>query len=166
MPTPTPTTSPISSPTGPLASLSTFICEDQDGVTVAEVACESVREHQAAVMREQLRLLAGRNGGRLAIGLARVTGLPASLICDLMWVRERCERLGGRLVLFGTPPNVVVQLRTLGLIARAGGPEGPALTLAPDRREAVAACRGEGGTPLTHPSTRRVLSWLRGERAA
>jgi|GEM_PF-2168132 len=166
MPTPPPMPSLISRPTEPLASLSTFICEDEEGVTVAEVACESVREHQAAVMRDQLRQLARRNGGRLAIGLARVTGLPSSLICDLMWVRERCERLGGRLVLFGTPPNVVAQLRTLGLIARASGPEGPALTLAPSRRDAIALCRGESRTPLAHPSARRMLSWLRGERAA
>jgi hypothetical protein len=157
----------IPNPPDPAATLSTFACEDHEGVTVAEVACESVREHQAALMRDQLRILAGRNGGRLAIGLGRVSEVPASFLCDLMWLRERCERLGGHMVLFGAAPAVVERLRALGLYAHPGGASGRSLTIAASRTEAVAACLGlaDAAMPIHSPS-RRVLSWLRGERAA
>lgn len=148
------------------ATLSTFICEDEDGVTVAEVACETVREHQAALMRDQLRMLAGRNGGRLVIGLTRVTGVSASFLCDLMWLRERCERLGGRLVLFGASGPVMARLESLGLCVRGSSPHRPTLDLADSRREAIGACRAESSRQLVHGSPRRVLSWLRGDRAA
>lgn len=136
------------------AAMSTFICEDDGGVTVARVACEAVREHQAAVMRDQLRSLAGRNGGRLAIGLERVTSLSAAFLCELAWAKERCARLGGRLVLFGASPRVREAIRA---VSRD-------LELAPSRAEAVSRC----ATPRRgdHNEQGSLLGWFRRTRAA
>jgi anti-anti-sigma regulatory factor len=133
------------------AAMSTFICDDDGGVTVAEVACEAVREHQAAVMGDQLRALAGRNGGRLAIGLGRVTSLSAAFFCELRRARERCERLGGRLVLYGASARVRDAIRAVGV----------ELDVAPSREEAVRRCAASArGGPVWLPA------WFRKARAA
>lgn len=137
---------------GTSAAMSTFICEDDGSVTVAEVACEAVREHQAAVMRDQLQALAGRNSGRLAIGLSRVSALSAAFFCELAWARDRCARLGGRLVLYGASPRVRDAVRALG-----GG-----LEIAASREEAVRRCAGAQG----HSEQGSILGWFRRTKAA
>lgn len=135
-------------------AMSTFICDDDAGVTVAEVACEAVREHQAAVMRDQLRALAGRNGGRLVIGLGRVSALSATFFCELAWARERCARLGGRLVVYGASVRVRDAIRALG-----GG-----LDMAASRDEAVRRCAGACADG--HSEQGSILGWFRRTKAA
>jgi anti-sigma B factor antagonist len=110
------------------------------GVALVFLGMAEVRERQADLIQDKLTTVAERSRGRVAVSLAEVTALTSAGINALVAVHNRCTGLGGRLVLFAVPEEIVRMIRVTGLDR--------ALAIAGNASEAVASCdraeRGKG----------------------
>jgi anti-anti-sigma factor len=84
-------------------------------VAVASIDLPSVRERQAAIMRERLGELLRQCRGRLAVGFVPVEDMTSACINALIEVSNDCRRSGGRLVIFGLQPPLRKVFASTGL---------------------------------------------------
>ncbi len=75
----------------------------------------SMRERQAVLVQRRLHGLSERCAGRVAIGLAAVTDMNSAFINAIIEVSQRCESMGGRLVVFGLNKQLRKLFRVTGL---------------------------------------------------
>ncbi len=110
-------------------------------VAVARIGCTSVRERQATIVRETLTELGRLNGGRLLVGFEEVGGMSAACLGDLLALKEMCEELGGRLVLFGLSENLREALKPTGFLKLLDNTrdQESAMTMLKDRKNRRAA---------------------------
>lgn len=77
----------------------------QDGsgeaVGVAFLAMPCIREHQATLLEERLRCIAGRSGGRLIVSMSEVDDITSACVNSLVTVNNHCRQLGGSMAIFG-----------------------------------------------------------------
>lgn len=129
-------------------------CTEEDGVTVASVGCQTIREWQAAMIRQRLDRVVGQSGGRVALSLAGVTGVQSGFFRDLIQLTDKCAAMGGRMVIYGLAPELDSVVRAAGFDAK--------LTVAESREEAV-----DGIAHLSSVSKRHgILGRIMGRRAA
>lgn len=100
-------------------------------VHCARVHCEQVTGGQGEAVLAHLDRLAAPSGGRMVVDFARCTSLSLDAARGLARLHDRCERLGGKLVLCALPADAREIFRTLGIDRR--------LHTARDRREAAKA---------------------------
>jgi anti-anti-sigma factor len=85
------------------------------GIGIVRVGMPSVRERQAAVLRERLLLFAEDFDGSLAVSLSEVTVLTSAGINALVEGATACDFYGGRMVLFALKPGLRRVFKTTGL---------------------------------------------------
>lgn len=73
----------------------------RSGVTFLVVQSNTVREHLASLVDQQLKGIEERTGGRVALCLTEVDDMNSSFINVLIESDRRCRERGGRLVIFG-----------------------------------------------------------------
>lgn len=129
-------------------------CSQEDGVTVASIGCQTIREWQAAMIRQRLEAAMDAGKGKVALCLAGVTGVSSAFIRDLIRLTDRGTAMGGRLALFGLSPELDSLLHVAGFDAR--------LTIADSRDEAIGVITGESAV-LRRP---RFFERLMGRKAA
>ncbi len=83
----------------PLPSWIDVQCRETYALAICR--CEHVREHQAAVLGQQLRALVDRVDGRLAICLRGVESCSMMLLTVLSEVAQACTASNGQLVILG-----------------------------------------------------------------
>ncbi|MBX3358539.1 MAG: STAS domain-containing protein [Phycisphaeraceae bacterium] len=105
--------------------------EEDQGVMVASIGCQTVREWQAAMIRGRLEQVAGACAGRVALSLAGVTGVGSAFVRDLIRLTDHCSTLGGRLVLYSLSSEVQALFKTAGFDQK--------LHMAQTREEAISA---------------------------
>ncbi|MEX2218087.1 MAG: STAS domain-containing protein [Phycisphaerales bacterium] len=79
------------------------------------ITCPSIHEHQAAMIRARLLVLAERTHGRIAVSLENVIDMTSSGINAMVAVNARCRELGGGLALFGLSRDIRRMLRVTRL---------------------------------------------------
>lgn len=85
---------------------------------VVSLCCTKIDEGQALGLRTYLLGLAHNCGGRLALELAGVRGFTCAWINVLIELSERCDAVGGKLVLFGLRREHMAMLAKTGLARR------------------------------------------------
>jgi anti-anti-sigma factor len=85
---------------------------------VVSLCCSKIDEGQAQSLRTYLLGLAHNCGGRLAVELAGVRGFTCAWINVLLELSDRCEAVGGKLVLFGLRKEHRALLGKTGLAKR------------------------------------------------
>lgn len=134
---------------------SLLCCQVEDGVMVASIGCQSVREWQGTMIRPRLESALSRSEWKVALGLAGVTGISSAFIRDLMQLTDRAAAARGRLVLFGVAPEIASLFHVAGFDAK--------LLIAETREEAIDAIQS-GATP--HGKRAGFLGRLMGRKAA
>lgn len=112
-------------------------------VCVTLIDARVLTDHQVEAAKRRLCDLAAAHGGRMAVSLSNTVGSSMSLFAALLFVQQRCERDGGRMVLFDVPPMLIDALSRFGLVDN--------FTLAADLAEAADA---------VHRRSRVRASWL------
>jgi|GEM_PF-2399684 len=98
-------------------------------VHCARIHCEQVTGGQGEAVLAHLDRFAASSRGRIVVDFAKCASLSLDAARGLALLHDRCERLGGKLVLCALPVDGREIFRTLGLDKR--------LHTARDRREAA-----------------------------
>lgn len=102
-----------------LAAASELICLLDVGMVrpfaMVRVRAESLREHQASMLRSELADVVDQSAGRVLLRFAGSGELCASCLRELLAESARCEALGGRLVVVGLSKPMRRMLRHANL---------------------------------------------------
>ncbi len=82
---------------------------------MVKVRPDSLREHQAALLREQLADVVDHACGRVLLRFGEGADVCASCLSELIHESRRCEGLGGRMCIVGLSRDMRRLLRTTGL---------------------------------------------------
>lgn len=82
---------------------------------MVKVRPDSLREHQAALLREELADVVDHSVGRVLLRFGDGAEVCASCLNELIHESRRCEALGGRLCIVGLSPSMRRLLRGTGL---------------------------------------------------
>jgi anti-anti-sigma regulatory factor len=78
---------------------------------IVHLDCRTIRERQAMILNDQLHAIARRTNGRIALCMASVGDLSSACLNSLLRVGQECQRLGGRLAVYGLAPELVKVFR-------------------------------------------------------
>jgi anti-anti-sigma factor len=82
---------------------------------MVKVRPETLREHQASLLREELADVVDRSCGRLLLRFSDGADLCATCLNELIAESRRCEALGGRMYVVGLSKAMRRMLKATGL---------------------------------------------------
>jgi|GEM_PF-3143760 len=82
---------------------------------MVKVRPDSLREHQTALLRDQLADVVDHSGGRVLMQFAADAEVCASSLNELIRASQRCDALGGRLFVVGLSRQMRRMIRSTGL---------------------------------------------------
>lgn len=126
-----------------------------NSVALAFVGMSEIRERQAEILQERLRVIADRAGGKVAVSLSEVAIMTSAGINALVAAGTHCEGLGGRLAVFAASKELRKMFKVTKLDRK--------LVVADTAHEAV---RSFGGHSPVRGFLQAALSWARSERDA
>jgi anti-anti-sigma factor len=82
---------------------------------MVKVRPRSLREHQAALLREELADVVARSGGRMLLRFPEGAEVSAGALSELIAASRRCEEIGGRMFVVGLSRTMLRLIRSTGL---------------------------------------------------
>lgn len=95
-----------------------------DRCAIVGVSMPSIRDRQSQILQDRLLGVAEHAQGRVAVSLEEVVDVTSACINALVVVSQRCEALGGKLVIFGLSRELerlfrITRLDRLLVVARS-----------------------------------------------
>ena len=82
---------------------------------MVKVRPDSLREHQTALLRDQLADVVDHSGGKVLLQFGAEAEVCASSLNELIRASQRCEALGGRLYVVGLSRRMRRMIHSTGL---------------------------------------------------
>lgn len=82
---------------------------------MVNVRPDSLREHQTALLREELADVVEHSGGRVLLRFGNGAEVCASSLSEIIHESDRCETMGGRMYVVGLSRQMRKLIRSTGL---------------------------------------------------
>jgi anti-anti-sigma factor len=126
-----------------------------ESVALVFVGMSQIRERQAEILQERLRVVADRTAGKVAVSLSEVAIMTSAGINALVVASTHCESTGGHLAIFAASKELRKMFKVTKLDRK--------LVIADTAHEAV---RSFGGHSPVRSLLQAALSWARSEKDA
>jgi len=126
-----------------------------ESVALVFVGMSQIRERQAEILQERLRVIAERTGGKVAVSLSEVAIMTSAGINALVVASTHCESMGGHLAIFAASKELRKMFKVTKLDRK--------MVIATTAHEAV---RSYGGHAHRRSLLQAALSWARLEKDA